>query len=147
MYRVARRMTLDPAEAEDLVSQTLLLAARSWESFDGRHPRSWLLKILKNEGYKASRNRHGNADSLEGHDELVDGDTEQRIGDKLTVEAIYDCLDRIPLEYRLAVTLCDGEELTYDEAATVLDVPTGTIRSRLYRGRKMLQQKLQRWSE
>ena len=147
MYRVARRLAPDAVEAEDLVGQALLLAARGWPAFYGRHPRSWLLKILKNEAQKRSLDKKTHFRLFEDQSELTDSETERRIGEHLTAEAIVKAMDRIPWEYRVAVTLCDGEGMTYEEAADVLDVPLGTIRSRLYRGRRLLQQKLQRWSD
>jgi RNA polymerase sigma-70 factor (ECF subfamily) len=140
-------MTLDPSEAEDLVGQVLLLAARGWADFDGRHPRSWLLRILKNEAQKRSGSQKAHLQLFDDHGELADNDTERRINDRLTAEAIHRELMNLPWAYRIAVVLCDEEQLTYEEAADVLDVPMGTIRSRLFRGRKLLQRKLRPWSD
>lgn len=143
LYRVAKRLTLDPTKAEDLAGQTMLLAARAWDSFDGQHPRSWLIKIMKNEWMnqirKAKIRRETNIDDVaEPGDDNFWGEVDAT----LEVQVIIETLDRIPEEYRLAVTLCDVEEMSYEEAAEALGVPIGTIRSRLFRGRKILRSKL-----
>lgn len=141
LYRVALRLTRNPAEAEDLVGQTLYLAARAWAVFDGAHPRSWLLRILRNE-HLGSLRKNQNTTSL---DETSEPSTEgywQEIDWSLVGEQILKVLDMLPEDYRLAVTLCDVEELTREEAAEALEIPIGTINSRLHRGRAMLRAKL-----
>jgi RNA polymerase sigma-70 factor (ECF subfamily) len=143
LYRVARRLTRNDAEAEDLVSQTLLLAVRAWDSFDGRHLRSWLVRILRNE-FTALRRRVLRKGEVALDDIVEPGDEGfwreinwRMVGDRLVVE-----LDRLPEEYRMAVTLCDVEEMSYEEAAAAMDVPVGTVRSRLFRGRRILRARL-----
>jgi RNA polymerase sigma-70 factor (ECF subfamily) len=143
MYRVARRLVIEPSDAEDLVGQALLLAAKAWTGFDGRHARSWLLKILRNE-YVASMRRKAARPvtvPLERADAVPaapwDGTPAPSTGADLLKE-----LDLLPDEYRLAVALCDMEEMSYAEAAEAMEVPVGTVRSRLYRGRMMLRDRL-----
>ena len=142
MYRVARRLTLDPVEAEDLVGQVLLRAARAWCSFDGRHTRSWLLKILRNEHVLALRRKAARPRTigLEAAGEAGSFTEPAIVGE--TTSGILNALDGLPEEYRLAVALCDVEEMSYREAAKAMDVPLGTVRSRLYRGRQMLRETL-----
>jgi len=143
MYRVARRLTLDATDAEDLVGQVLLSAAKSWPPFDGRHLRSWLLKILRNEHFAGLRRKAVRPQTVpldqaqDSIDEQWNPPDAEAAGSKVLQE-----LDRLPEEYRLAVALCDVEELSYLEAAGAMDVPVGTVRSRLYRGRQMLRERL-----
>lgn len=143
MYRVARRLTLNGADAEDLVGQVLLLAARAWAEFDGRHTRSWLLKILRNE-HLSSLRRNASRPQTVPLEHAVDATHETREPDDESPasEDILGALDELPEEYRLAVALCDVEELSYQEAAATMEVPVGTVRSRLYRGRMMLRDRL-----
>lgn len=143
LHRVARRMTLNDADAEDLVGQALLRAVKAWNTFDGRHPRSWLIRIVKNEHLMKVRHRASRPEIPleEAVEPTEDGFWEEvswrAVGDDLLRE-----LDKLPEEYRLAVALCDVEEMSYDDAAEAMDVPVGTVRSRLFRGRRMLRAKL-----
>lgn len=145
LYRVARRMVRDPSDAEDLVSQTLFLAARAWDQFDGRYARSWLIKIMRNEQSRLSRSARAQHPSV-SLDEAPDPSTGNRewveidaaiIGDRIFVE-----LEKLPEEYRTAVTLCDSEGLSYEEVSAALDIPVGTVKSRLFRGRRLLRDRL-----
>lgn len=143
LYRVARRLTGNDSDAEDLVGQVLLIAVRSRTSFDGRHLRSWLVKILKNERLGQIRRRQSRPEVQ--MEEIVEPSDEgfwekirwREVGDRLLVE-----LDRLPEEYRMAVVLCDVEGMSYDEACLAMEVPVGTVRSRLFRGRRILRSRL-----
>lgn len=143
LYRVAKTLTHNESDAEDLVGQTLLLAARAWDKFDGEFPRSWLIKILRNEFFGSMRKKANQPSialvsvaepSQEGYWEKIDGE--------FGVSDIMVELNKLPTEYRDAVSLCDVEELSYEEAAAAMDVPIGTVRSRLYRGRNILRARL-----
>lgn len=147
LLRVARRMAKDHEEAEDLVGQTILLAARNWHLFDGRHPRSWLLRILRNEFYRRKADEKRQLDLFYHLGPAIDDATEKRISDRIEVQAIVRALDDLPTENRQAVMLCDGEQMSYEDAANTLSVPMGTLRSRLFRGRRLLQQRLSDWHE
>jgi RNA polymerase sigma-70 factor (ECF subfamily) len=143
LYRVARRMTRDAATAEDLVGQTLLKAATAWEAFDGRYARSWMIRIMHNARSREmskleSQLTHVALDDITASSEDVWNDLDTR----MLSASIVEELDRLPEEYRLAVTLCDMEELSYEEASVAMSVPVGTVRSRLYRGRMQLRQRL-----
>lgn len=143
LMRVAKRLTQNEAEAEDAVSQTIIIALERWNSFDGRHPRSWLIQILRNEWLQALRKRKVRRES--SYDQGLDPAAELfwgAVDDKLEAEMIHRVIDELAEEYRLAVTLCDVEQLTYEEAARALEVPVGTLQSRLFRARKMLRTKL-----
>lgn len=143
LYRIARRLTGNDADAEDAVGDTLLKAVRAYDRFDGRFPRAWLVQILRNEHLGLLRKRAIRPESqideaFEPSDEGFWREIEWRaVGEDLLRE-----LDRLPEEYRLAVTLCDVEEMTYEEAAFACNVPTGTVRSRLFRGRRLLRARL-----
>ncbi len=143
LYRVAKRLTLNQAEAEDLVGSTLLIACRTWERFDGRHPRAWFIKILRTE-FLQSRRRAAtrNESPLDDAAEPEDEGFWQAVQVRLDVETILTAMDELPEEYRLPIALCDVEEMDYAEAAEALDMPQATLRTRLFRGRKKLQAKL-----
>jgi RNA polymerase sigma-70 factor (ECF subfamily) len=143
LYRVARRMCLNPSTAEDLVGQTLLHAAAAWGSFDGRFPRSWMIRIMQNIFRKERSTLSAQSTHLPLEEStLPDQDIWDDLNQRLLASSIVEELDRIPDEYRLAVTLCDMEELSYEEAAEALGIPLGTVRSRLFRGRHMLRERL-----
>ncbi len=143
LYRVAKRMTLNATAAEDLVSQTLLKAASGWEGFDGRHARSWMIRIMHNVYSKEMSKLSSQSQQVPLEETTATtGNVWQDLDARLLSGSIVEELDRIPEEYRLAVTLCDMEELSYEEAAAAMDVPIGTVRSRLYRGRQMLRERL-----
>jgi RNA polymerase sigma-70 factor (ECF subfamily) len=143
LYRVAKRMVQNDAMAEDLVGQTILLAHRNWQKFDGRFPRSWLIKLMRNEWLNSQRKAHVKAEiAIEAVSEPSDEGFWCEISVQLDAKTILEAIDQLPEEYRLAVTLCDVEEMAYEEASEALAVPIGTIRSRLFRGRKILRSRL-----
>jgi RNA polymerase sigma-70 factor, ECF subfamily len=143
LYRVARRMTGNDADAEDIVSQTLLNAYKNWDSFDGRHARSWLIRILNNEWLYLLRKRKTRAETdFESTGEPADDNFWKAVDVQMEFKEVVAALDELPEEYRVAVTLCDMEELTYESASEILGVPIGTIRSRVFRGRRILRHKL-----
>jgi RNA polymerase sigma-70 factor (ECF subfamily) len=144
LYRVARRMGVSAEQAEDLVQITLVKAYQAWDSFDGRYLRSWLIRILRNERLMALRSEHPESSIEDTPDsELCDGPFWDEVSWKLEAERVLVELDRMPDIYQLAIQLIDVEQLTYEEAAQVLEVPIGTVRSRLFRGREMLRNRLQ----
>ncbi len=143
LYRVAKRLAKDATEAEDLVGQTLFKAYRAWHSFDGAYLRSWLIRILRNE-WLGSRRGSVQVDSLEdeGINEPAGDDVQSRVEANFDRESIAQAIDSLPEEYRLAVQLVDVEEMSYEEASRAMDIPVGTVRSRLFRGRERIRQKL-----
>ncbi len=143
LFRIARQLTGNDADAEDLVGQTLYQATRAWDSFDGQFPRSWLIKILRNEHLASARSAHRRLTvSIEDSMEPVESGFWQEIDWRLVGQDLMKILRMIPEEFRLVVSLCDIEEITREEAAIALAVPVGTINSRLHRGRKMLRAKI-----
>lgn len=144
LYRVARRLALNSSDAEDLVGQTLCAAAKAWGTFDGRYARSWLLTILKNEhlkGIRRSGSRPRTVALSEGFEYGDDG-FEKESDDRTLADQILAELDELPEEFRIAVALCDVEQMSYAEAADSLGIPVGTVRSRLFRGRRALRERL-----
>jgi len=143
LYRVARRMSSSVDEAEDLVQQTLIKAYRGWGRFDGSYLRSWLMRIMRNEMAYAKRRE---AAGIQTAELLDDGISEDGLWDSVAwrdqAQKILNELDRLPEEYRMAVVLCDVEEMSYEEAARAMDVPIGTVRSRVSRGRAIIRTRL-----
>ncbi len=142
LYRIAKRLTLDPVEAEDLVSQTFVNAAAAWGSFDGRYPRSWLIKIMKNERFRMLRTKKARPETVSLETDLAGHESWEEVDWRATGDQIWSALDELPEDYRMTISLCDVEELTYVEAAKAMDVPVGTVRSRLFRARRILRDKL-----
>jgi RNA polymerase sigma-70 factor (ECF subfamily) len=143
LYRVAQRLTMNTADAEDLVGSTFLNAARAWSGFDGRHARSWLIKILRNEWSQVLRKRGVRKEtSFESLSEPSDEGFWKRVEVRLDNETILAALDGLTDDYKMPIVLCDVEEMEYSEAAEALDLTAATLRIRLFRGRKMLQAKL-----
>lgn len=149
LLRVAHTLVLRPADAEDLVQDTLLRAYRGMDTFDGRHPRAWLLTIMRNT--QVNRTRRRRPVLLDDHDAALDrlGDNQDRHAgpEAVVVGAAFDTvvaegLDGLPDRLRRTVELVDIDELTYAEAAEVLGVPIGTVMSRLHRARVRLRDRL-----
>lgn len=148
LYRAARRMARPPAQADDLVQETLLRAYRTFANFTpGTNAKAWLFTILysvaANLADRQARRPEFGVDDLEGDFARAargtEGDEElalvRRIDASPKVEA---ALASLPEVFRAAVVLVDMEELGYEDAASVLGCPVGTLRSRLFRGRKQL---------
>jgi RNA polymerase sigma-70 factor (ECF subfamily) len=142
LYRVARRMVRSDDEASDLVQSALIKAFGAWGRFDGKHLRSWLIKILRNENRMRLRSE-GRAEMMElTEDSAVEASLWDELCWRDQASRILAELDGLPEEFRMAVVLCDVEQLSYEDAALAMDVPTGTVRSRLSRGRAMLRLRL-----
>ena len=150
LYRVALRLTRNPAEADDLVQETYLKAFRSAGRFErGTNLRAWLFTILMNT-HRNSR-RDATRDPIEVDSEVVE-QAQAMPGraatpEDLLIDATMDvdvkaALDALPETFRAAVWLRDVEEFSYAEIARMLDVPAGTVMSRISRGRKLLYEQL-----
>jgi RNA polymerase sigma-70 factor (ECF subfamily) len=148
LYRVALSITRNAADAEDVVQETLIRAYRSIERFDGRHPRAWLLTILRNANVNRTRRRRPSlfADADEGRRALEAADPESSAEEEATIDlfdaAVAAALDALPTRFRQIVDLVDLDGLSYQEAADVLDVPIGTVMSRLHRARRRMREQL-----
>jgi RNA polymerase sigma-70 factor (ECF subfamily) len=155
VYRVARRMVGTREEAEELVQDTYARAFRSWRSFTpGTNMRAWLLRILTNLNTDRGRKLQRTPDlqPLEESDyylanKLAAAEGEQaldqeRVVERLSQGGVVDALAALPHDFRDVVVLVDLGEFSYADAAQILDVPIGTVMSRLHRGRRILKQKL-----
>lgn len=147
LYRVARSLTGQAADAEDLVQDTLLRAFRSIDRFDGRYPRAWLLTILRNAEHNRHRRRRPQLlDDPDELTELVAADRARGPADVLVDAVFDDCVERafaaLPEKYRRTVALVDVDGFSYAEAAAVLGIPVGTVMSRLHRARGRIRRAL-----
>ena len=149
MYSFALKLARARDDAEDLVSDTVLRAFERWEQYRlGTNIRAWLFTILYH--VFVSRKRRVDArevpslDDRDGlpHEPVGEPDPEGRFYDSFVDEEITRAIDALPVEYRAAVVLSDVQGLRYAEIAEVLRVPEGTVKSRLFRGRRILQRKL-----
>lgn len=149
LYRVARTLTAQPADAEDLVQETLLRAYRSMDRFDGQYPRAWLLTILRNAEHNRHRRRrpHLLDDPEQAMDTLGDqhgddGNPEHLVVDQCFATEVEDAFNALPDKYRQVIAIVDVEGLGYTDAAKALDIPVGTVMSRLHRARKRIRRHL-----
>lgn len=151
LYRVALRLSGNAADAEDLVQETVLRAYRSWDRYTpGTNAKGWLLTILRHlfiNEYRRKR-RHPetvDVDTIEPFavfEDIQEEDPQGAFFDRIVDDEVLRAVDELPEAFREAVTLSDVEGLSYEEIAKVLEVPVGTVKSRLFRGRRLLQAKL-----
>lgn len=151
MLRVATSITRNPTDAEDLVQDTLLRAYRSIERFDGRYPRAWLLTIMRNAQINRVRRKRPELlrDPDATFDREADSSTEGQSADTELIDEIFDerietAFDALSEKFRTVVQLVDLDGLSYQEAANILDVPVGTVMSRLHRARKKIREDLEK---
>jgi RNA polymerase sigma-70 factor, ECF subfamily len=150
VYRVARHLVRDREEADDLMQETYARAFRSWRSFTpGTNLRAWLLRILTNINIDRGRRQQRSPDlqPLEEGDyflynkleETGDGPTdEERVVERLSQDDVVAALSAVPHDFRDVLVLVDIGDFTYADAAQILDIPVGTVMSRLHRGRRIL---------
>ena len=159
LFGLALRLTRNERDAEDLVQEALLRAYRFWDKFEqGTNCKAWLYRITTNtfiNRYHKDRRKHELAamarqqdpatdDLISGEARRIARDPEGMLSARLFSQALQGALDDIPADFRLAVILADVEEMSYKEIADIMGCPVGTVMSRLYRGRKLLQKSLYR---
>jgi RNA polymerase sigma-70 factor (ECF subfamily) len=158
LYSAALRMTRSAPEAEDLVQETYLKAYRAFDSFEaGTNLKAWLYKILTNtfiNAYRARQRRPEQTDiedvedlylyrRLGGLESAAAGrSAEEEVLERFTDTEVKEALESLPEQFRLAVLLADVEGFSYKEIADIMEVPIGTVMSRLHRGRRALQKAL-----
>ncbi len=163
LYSAALRMTRNQADAEDLVQEAYLRAYRSFHTFqDGTNLRAWLFRILTNayiNTYRAKQRRPTETDLGELEDlylyrrlgsfETVAAglSAEEQFFDLFTDDEVKQAVEDLPEHFRLPVLLADVEGFAYKEIAEMLDIPIGTVMSRLHRGRKAMQRALYEYAE
>ena len=151
LFRVARSISINVDDAEDLVQDTLLRAFRGLDRFDGRYPRAWLLTIMRNAHHNRNRRRRP---TLLRDDATMSAEIDRRNPPAPSAEDVatgsmattwvVDALDYLTPRLRQVAQLVDVDGLTYDETAALLDIPAGTVMSRLHRARRHMRVRLER---
>ena len=157
VFRVARRLTGSREEAEDLVQQAYERAFRSWRQYTpGTNLRAWLLRILTNLNIDRGRRQQRTPQTTSIDNEAGDyflynklesqlpdeNPDEERVLERLSQDSIVDALAEVPHDFRDVIVLVDIGEFSYADAAQILDIPIGTVMSRLHRGRRILKKNL-----
>lgn len=159
LYNFAYRLTLDEDDANDLVQDTYLKAYRFFDSYEpGTNAKAWLFRILKNSfinefrkkskqpakvDYSDLENTYNSEDADSNKTVDLRTETERdKIGDEVAT-----ALNSLDVDFRTAIILCDLEGFTYEEMSKILDIPIGTVRSRLHRARNLLKEKLKLYAK
>jgi RNA polymerase sigma-70 factor (ECF subfamily) len=156
LYSAALRLTKNERDAEDLVQDTFLRAYRFFDKFErGTNIKAWLFKILTNTFINRYRRKVKERTVVEGaeretvHERFISrrateyaANPEQYFFDRLLSDDVLKAIDELPIDFRMVVILADLQEFSYNEIAEIVGCPVGTVMSRLYRGRKLLQKKL-----
>jgi RNA polymerase sigma-70 factor (ECF subfamily) len=154
VYRVARHLASSREDADELMQETYARAFRSWRSFTpGTNMRAWLLRILTNLNIDRGRRqqRAPQMQPLEANDYFLydklaengDGVTdEEQVVERLSQDDIVTALSEVPHDFRDVLVLVDLGDFSYADAAQILDIPVGTVMSRLHRGRRILKREL-----
>jgi RNA polymerase sigma factor (sigma-70 family) len=159
MYNFGFRLTFDQDDAKDLVQDTYLKAYRFIESFQkGTNAKAWLFRILKNSfinDYRKKTKEPSKVDYQEVETYYNSEDVDRQITPDLRVESLKDmigdeisnALNSLDVDFRTVIILCDLEGFKYEEMAKILDIPIGTVRSRLHRARNLLKEKLSEYAK
>jgi RNA polymerase sigma factor (sigma-70 family) len=159
MYNFAYKLTLDEDDAKDLVQDTYLKAYRFINSFEqGTNAKAWLFKILKNSfinDFRKKTRQPAKVDYQEVENVYNSDDVDEDITVDLRSETVQDligdevtnAINSLAVDFRTVIILCDLEGFTYEEMAKILDIPIGTVRSRLHRARSILKQKLNNYAK
>jgi len=155
LYGAALRLTRNPQDAEDLVQETYLRAYRGFAGFqEGTNLRAWMYRILTNTFINAYRKKQREPATVQDDDiedwylydrlggSTVESSAESEVLENLPDEDVQRALEALPEGFRMAVLLADVEGFSYKEIAEIMEVPIGTVMSRLHRGRKALQKAL-----
>ncbi len=151
LYNVALRLTGNASDAEDLVQDTVTKAYRAWDKYEpGTNCRAWLVTILRNtfinqyrrDSRRPSAVQYDAVEDISVFEEVQDRDPEGSFFDLIVDEEVTRAIQQLPEEFRLPVVLSDVENMSYAEIAEILGLPVGTVKSRLFRGRRRLQQRL-----
>jgi len=159
LYNFAFHLTYDEEDAQDLVQETFLKAFRFIDSYQvGTNSKAWLFKILKNafiNDYRRQAKRPNKVnfeDIVNYHnseDTVLSGalDLREEIFQDMIGDEVMNALNSLPVDFRTVILLCDIEGFTYEEMAKIIDIPIGTVRSRLHRARHMLKEILKNYAD
>lgn len=160
MYNFAYRLTVDEDEAKDLVQDTYLKAFRFITSFQkGTNAKAWLFRILKNSFINDYRKKSKEPAKVDYQEVETFYNSDEADADNITVDLrvesvqemigdeVANALNSLAVDFRTVIILCDIEGFTYEEMAKILDIPIGTVRSRLHRARNLLKEKLKAYAK
>ena len=159
MYNFAYRITYDEDTAKDLLQDTYYKAFKFIESFhEGTNAKAWLFRILKNSFINEFRKKNKEPSMIDYQDVETyynSDDVNEVLTNDLRVEALQDmigdevsnALNALAVDFRIVIILCDLEGFTYEEMSKILDIPIGTVRSRLHRARNLVREKLKKYAE
>jgi len=155
LYAAALRLTRNPADAEDVVQEAYLRAYRGFSGFqEGTNLKAWMYRILTNTFINSYRKKQREPQTISGDDadewflydkmgaDGAEPSAEASALEKVPDEDVRSALDALPEQFRMAVWLADVEGFSYKEIAEILDIPIGTVMSRLHRGRRALEKAL-----
>ncbi len=158
MYNFAYRITFDEASAKDLIQDTYYKAFRFIESFhEGTNAKAWLFRILKNNFINEFRKKNKEPSMVDYQDvetyynsddvnEVITSDLRVEVLQDMIGDEISNALNALAVDFRIVIILCDLEGFTYEEMSKILDIPIGTVRSRLHRARNLLRERLKNYA-
>ncbi len=158
LYNFAYRLTLDEDDANDLVQETYMKAYRFFDSYEqGTNAKAWLFRILKNSfinDFRKKSKQPSKVDYNEVESFYNSDEVDEKITTDLRIDTVQDmigdevanALNALAVDFRTIIILCDLEGFTYEEMAKILDIPIGTVRSRLHRARNLLKDKLRKYA-
>jgi RNA polymerase sigma-70 factor (ECF subfamily) len=158
LFTFAYNLTYDENDANDLVQETYLKAYRFIDKYQANtNPKAWLFRILKNVFINEYRKKSREPVKIDYDQMVAPGeehptlpatlDLREEIFNNLLGDEISAALNSLPVDYKTVILLCDIEGFSYEEIAEILEIPIGTVRSRLFRARNMLKQKLKNYGE
>jgi RNA polymerase sigma-70 factor (ECF subfamily) len=159
MYNFAYRITYDEASAKDLLQETYYKSFRFIESFhEGTNAKAWLFRILKNSFINEFRKKNKEPSMVDYQDvetyynsddvnEVITSDLRVEVLQDMIGDEISNALNALAVDFRIVIILCDLEGFTYEEMSKILDIPIGTVRSRLHRARNLLRERLKTYAK
>lgn len=159
LYNFAYQLSYNDDDANDLVQETYMKAFRFIDSYqEGTNSKAWLFKILKNIFINEYRRKKREPEKIDYDDVITFSDEDddnsaayfdlrEDLFDNMMGDEITNALNKLPIEFKTVILLCDIEGFTYEEIAKIIDIPIGTVRSRLHRARNMLKQLLKDYAD
>lgn len=156
LYTFAYHLTYNEEDANDLVQETYMKAYRFIDKYkEGTNAKAWLFKILKNAFINQYRRKSKQPTKVdyediagyqEGDDDTSYADLREEMFQSMMGDEVTNAINALPVDFRVVILLCDIEGFTYEEISKILDIPIGTVRSRLHRARNMLKDKLRTYA-